>query len=150
MPTLADPDDTSRLRARLAALRPDAPRRWGTMSTGEMLRHLVDSFDAVLGQRETGLRAPVRPRRFMRWFALHVPFPWPRGLPTSPGVDPHRGGSRPGAFEDDRAELDRHLATFAARAGTCAPHPIFGAMSADDWTRWGWLHVDHHLRQFGA
>jgi hypothetical protein len=29
-------------------------------------------------------------------------------------------------------------------------HPIFGAMSAGDWLRWGYLHMDHHLRQFGA
>jgi Protein of unknown function (DUF1569) len=29
------------------------------------------------------------------------------------------------------------------------PHPIFGPMTAKDWMRWGYLHADHHLRQFG-
>jgi hypothetical protein len=29
-------------------------------------------------------------------------------------------------------------------------HPIFGRMSEAAWLRWGWLHADHHLRQFGA
>jgi hypothetical protein len=29
-------------------------------------------------------------------------------------------------------------------------HPIFGALSARDWLRWGYLHADHHLRQFGV
>ena len=28
-------------------------------------------------------------------------------------------------------------------------HAIFGAMTASDWMRWGFLHADHHLRQFG-
>jgi hypothetical protein len=28
-------------------------------------------------------------------------------------------------------------------------HPIFGKMSETDWMRWAYLHVDHHLRQFG-
>jgi hypothetical protein len=28
-------------------------------------------------------------------------------------------------------------------------HPMFGKMSAKDWMRWGYLHADHHLRQFG-
>jgi hypothetical protein len=28
-------------------------------------------------------------------------------------------------------------------------HPIFGPMSAAAWMRWGYLHADHHLRQFG-
>jgi hypothetical protein len=26
---------------------------------------------------------------------------------------------------------------------------MFGAMTRGDWLRWGWLHMDHHLRQFG-
>ena len=30
------------------------------------------------------------------------------------------------------------------------PHPIFGALSRAAWLRWGYLHVDHHLRQFGV
>jgi hypothetical protein len=29
-------------------------------------------------------------------------------------------------------------------------HPIFGAMTRRAWMRWGYLHVDHHLRQFSA
>ena len=29
-------------------------------------------------------------------------------------------------------------------------HPLFGRMSEAAWLRWGYLHVDHHLRQFGA
>ena len=31
-----------------------------------------------------------------------------------------------------------------------ADHPFFGAMSVEQWMRWGYLHADHHLRQFGA
>jgi hypothetical protein len=30
------------------------------------------------------------------------------------------------------------------------PHPVFGPMTRVDWLRWGYLHVDHHLRQFSA
>jgi hypothetical protein len=29
------------------------------------------------------------------------------------------------------------------------PHPMFKEMSEKDWMRWGYLHTDHHLRQFG-
>ena len=29
-------------------------------------------------------------------------------------------------------------------------HPLFDEMSERDWMRWGYLHVDHHLRQFGV
>ena len=27
--------------------------------------------------------------------------------------------------------------------------PMFGHMSEKDWMQWGYLHADHHLRQFG-
>lgn len=29
-------------------------------------------------------------------------------------------------------------------------HSIFGPMTSAEWLRWGHLHLDHHLRQFGA
>jgi hypothetical protein len=29
------------------------------------------------------------------------------------------------------------------------PHPMFKKMSEGQWMRWGYLHMDHHLRQFG-
>jgi hypothetical protein len=29
------------------------------------------------------------------------------------------------------------------------PHPMSKEMSERDWMRWGYLHTDHHLRQFG-
>jgi hypothetical protein len=30
------------------------------------------------------------------------------------------------------------------------PHPHFGRMSDAEWMRLAYLHMDHHLRQFGA
>jgi len=29
-------------------------------------------------------------------------------------------------------------------------HPLFGPMSRAEWLRWGYLHMDHHFRQFGV
>jgi hypothetical protein len=30
------------------------------------------------------------------------------------------------------------------------PHPFFGALTTQDWSRGMYKHLDHHLRQFGA
>jgi hypothetical protein len=30
------------------------------------------------------------------------------------------------------------------------PHPFFGALSPQDWSRGMYKHMDHHLRQFGV
>jgi hypothetical protein len=42
------------------------------------------------------------------------------------------------------------LEKFLSPASTLGPHPIFGPLSYPQWMRWGYLHCDHHLRQFGA
>jgi hypothetical protein len=61
------------------------------------------------------------------------------------------GGTPPAEFESDRRRLRALVERFAAQPPdfVFAPHPMFGAMSHDDWMRWGYLHADHHLRQFG-
>jgi hypothetical protein len=42
--------------------------------------------------------------------------------------------------------------TFQQRGPTAlAPeHPFFGPLTATEWDRLQWKHLDHHLRQFGA
>jgi len=42
------------------------------------------------------------------------------------------------------------LVTAPARSFDWQPHPRLGRMSEREWLRWGYLHMDHHLRQFGA
>ena len=37
----------------------------------------------------------------------------------------------------------------AADGDVSCPHPVWGAMSLDDWHAWAYKHHDHHLRQFG-
>ena len=57
-----------------------------------------------------------------------------------------------GEFAADVATLEALLGRIRRRDGGAAwpPHPIFGRMSQRAWLRWAYLHMDHHLRQFGA
>lgn len=125
---------------------------WGVMSAAEMLCHLGDAHEAVLGTRvPPGRGASGRSRPVMKWVALRAPFPWPKGFKTRPGVDPKQEGTRPGEFEADRDRAIRTLrALVTADPHTLAPvHSLFGPMDAADWHRWAFRHVGHHLRQFG-
>jgi len=86
----------------------------------------------------------------MKWAALRLPMKWPQGTPTRPEVEQGVGGTVPGEFERDRAELREVFARFCETAGDIpVAHPIFGPMTEWEWLRWGYLHADHHLRQFG-
>jgi hypothetical protein len=47
--------------------------------------------------------------------------------------------------------LEALMEQFAAKQEReLQPHPMFGRMTTVQWQRWGWLHMDHHLRQFGV
>jgi Protein of unknown function (DUF1569) len=153
MKTIAAPGVAAALATRLAALRPDTPRRWGTLTAGEMLCHLADSGASVLGQRpRSGPPALAASRRFVKWASLYTALPWPKDVKTRASVDPRLGGTRPGDFEEDRRRVIAGLAELSAApaAAFAAAHLYFGAMSRRDWQRWAYRHVDHHLRQFGV
>ena len=150
MKSLFDDADRTEILDRIARLRPDTQRRWGTMTPGGMLCHLTDSFLGALGDRPIRDLSTVFGRTAMRWVALSTPLPWPKGVTTAREVDQHRDGTPPGDFD---ADLERFLGVTEAFVERLDPetmrHPIFGKLSRAEWGRWGYRHIDHHTRQFG-
>jgi hypothetical protein len=149
MKTLLVPGDRQEILERLDRLKVDAGRRWGKMSAHQMVCHLRDSFEVALGERHASPATGVFQRTVMKWGALYFPVPWPKGVPTRPEIDQAAGGSSPREFSRDAAGLRGAMDRFV-HAGKWSPHPIFGEMKVEDWMRWGYLHMDHHLRQFGC
>jgi hypothetical protein len=151
MQTLAHVADREDLAQRIAALTPDSPRQWGTMPVGGMICHLDDSYQLPLGERNVApIRLPI-PRGLVKHLALRTSIHWAKNMKTMNEVRQGAGGTCPGPFADDRARLLETIERFSVCATlTQAQHPFFGPMSADDWLRWGYLHADHHLRQFSA
>ena len=151
MKTLARAEDAAELLRRLRLVEPDTARRWGRMDAHQMLCHLADAMRAITGQMEVSHSVSLLNRTFIKWMAVNAPFPWPHGYPTRPELDQHQCGTRPGDFAADLQEVVSLLESFTAgaKSGSLKPHPVFGPMSSPEWLRWGYLHVDHHLRQFG-
>jgi hypothetical protein len=149
MSTLADPSVRDACLARLARLTPSAARRWGRMTAHQMVCHLNDSFDVAAGTKHASPASSLLQRTLVKWVALRTPLPWPHGVPTRPELEQGSGGTPPAEWETDCAALNRRIAEFTNRQ-QFAQHPVFGTMSPSDWFIWGYRHVDHHLRQFGA
>lgn len=155
MKILTDPGVLREALDRLEALRPDAERKWGKMSVGGMLCHLNDAYVGLLAMRAARSTSPPATvpwagRYLLRPLALHVPLRWPKGVPTTPGVDQLIGGTPPQVFEEDKAKVVASMTQFAATPMDGTFHPIFGPLTQWEWMRWGWLHIDHHLRQFSS
>jgi hypothetical protein len=150
MKTLSSAEDLASIRKRIDLVGPTDKPLWGSMSAPQMLCHLSDAFAYPLGEHEV---APFKslpiPIFLFKWIALRFPKKWPAGVPAPPEIDQSIGGTPPCDFEADRALLLTRLDQFTRKSGPWPPHPIFRTMTEADWMRWGYLHTDHHLRQFG-
>jgi hypothetical protein len=151
MNSLARESDRDDLLRRLRLLRTDATRRWGRMSAHQMVCHLNDCFRMATGEKPVKCTPTLGQRTLIKWIALYLPLRWPSGIMTAPEVDQDVEGTCPVDFVTDLAELESRVKSVAARRHVSwPPHPIFGRMSEAEWLRWSYLHVDHHLRQFGV
>lgn len=152
MKTLGNQADREEILRRLATVQPGSARLWGKMSAHQMICHLADSFRGVMGEKSLKPMQNVPLRGVIRWVALHTPLPWTKSLKTMPEMDQEIDGTPPAEFQSDVRELRRLFEKFTQQPRTFAwtPHPIFLEMSDSEWMIWGYRHMDHHLRQFGA
>ena len=152
MKSLLHPVDKTEVLTRLTQLHPDSPRQWGKMTPHQMICHLSDSYQVAMGERtEAGVGNFVT-ITVVKWIALYAPLQWPKGIKTSPASDQEQNGTKPLEFAQDRQKLETLLKRFTAqeRDFVFAPHPGMGQLTITQWMRWGYLHADHHLRQFGV
>jgi hypothetical protein len=152
MNTLADERCLTDTLRRLRSLRADTPRQWGKMSAHQMVCHLCDSFKIATGEKIAAPVGGIAQRTIIKWLALYAPLRWPPDIPTRPEVDQFDAGTKPTEFAADVAALEAIVRRIAANSHALAgrSHPIFGRMAPGTWLRWGYLHMDHHFRQFGV
>jgi len=150
MRTLESQSDRDSIIDRVSALTASDRRLWGKMSAAQMVCHLCDSYKVALGEKTVSMATGFMQQTIVKFVALRMPLQWPKGVKTRPEIEQGTGGTPPAEFEKDRAELLSLIERFCADAfERKIEHPFFGPMSRADWMRWGFLHADHHLRQFG-
>lgn len=137
-------------KGRLARLRPDSERLWGSMTPAQMLAHCAAAVEMALG-----LTFP--PRRFIgRVFGpiakkaiIAEGKPFRRNSPTDKTLLIREERD----FETERQRLLGLLADFAAggpQRCTKHPHSFFGPLTPAEWATLMYQHLDHHLQQFGV
>ena len=151
MNSFLDPACVADTLSRLSRLQSSTPAQWGKMNAKQVICHLADSFRLGLGQRQVQSQSGVIQRTLVKTVALRLPLPWPKGIRTMPEADQQLGGTPPIEFASDMQNLVAMIQRFTNqnRDFKFGLHPLFAAMSEWEWMRWAYLHVDHHLRQFG-
>jgi hypothetical protein len=147
--SLANAADAAEIEMRLRALTAGDRAVWGRMSVEQMVCHVREAFRAAIEGRvlTPGMKMPL-PRAAVKFLALRAARPWRQGVKSAVELEPGQPGTAPLEFAADRTGAIEAMNEFRAHPTECG-HPYFGKMSANDWLRWGYLHADHHLRQFG-
>ena len=148
MRSLRDFEARSDIVARVAALSPSSPRRWGRLEFSQMLCHIADQLRMAMGDIPTTPPKGAMSLTPMRYLLIHV-LPWPRGRANGP---PEAFTTTPAGWEADRDTVIDLIERFArtSDSGLAPQHPIFGRLSPHDWSVLSYRHLDHHLRQFSA
>ena len=148
--TLASKAGEQEILDRICELSHIDKAHWGRMSVHQMMCHLTDSYCVALGEKTASPATGLVQQTIIKWIALWAPLKWMKGYSTRPEIEQGKGGSRPTEFEADRIALRTVVGRFREDLPRpCLPHPVFGPMKDREWLRWGYLHADHHLRQFG-
>lgn len=149
MKTLYDPIVADEVRDRIARLTPQSTRQWGKMNPAQMLAHCALAMENALG--DTKLPRHPLGRLIGGWVKRGFTVkgkPMPRGAKSHPSVlvEDQRN------FEVERRRLQRAVDRFTAGPSECTRHPhfFFGAMTPNEWATFMYIHLDHHLRQFGV
>ena len=146
------PDTRKHLIDRIQQLQPNAEGRWGKMNAHEMLVHCCDAARMATGHRPVPFRGNLLGRTVIKWGIL-LRGKFPNVSVRAPRAIRREGdGSDLGEFEADREQLIHLVESFPEMpfAIQKPTHNVFGPMSRREWGRLGYIHTDHHLRQFGV
>ena len=149
MKNLFDPERVEEVKQRIACLRPDSQRQWGTMTAPQAVEHCSRGFELALGDRRP-------PRVLLGWImgrfikpkVFENDRPLRRNSPTVKSL----------VIQDERdlakecarlyGVIDRFVAE-GPNGCTTHPHSFFGPLTPQEWAILMYKHLDHHLRQFG-
>ncbi len=124
---------------------------WGVMNAEEMVCHISDQLRVAAGEKSVAFTGNKMTTTIVKWLMLTIlPIPKAR-IQTSRELKQGIAGTRPQSFESDKATFISLLKNFEKPFETnpFPIHPAFGEMSKWQWARLTYLHIDHHLRQFG-
>jgi hypothetical protein len=152
MKNLQNDADRAEILRRLRTLRADTPRLWGKMSANQMICHLSDAFRGAMNEIKIAPTGTVFQRVVVKRLLMYLPPITVKNYPTPPEINQEIGGTQPKDFASDAAELERLISEFSDEKADFSnwSHPFFGQLSRWEWSRWAYVHINHHLRQFGA
>jgi hypothetical protein len=136
------------VKERMAQLKPESERQWGTMNPAQMLAHCSAAIDMAMGKTHPPRILIGRLLgRLAKKSVIVNGTPMRRNAMTEKSclVADERDFLAEG--ERLRESIDR-FATGGPGVCTKHPHFFFGPLTPAEWAVLMYQHLDHHLRQF--
>jgi hypothetical protein len=143
--TLLSATDRASIIARLRRVTPDRVPLWGGLTAPRMLCHVTDQLRVATGIIIGRHRDTLFRRTLLKWVVVRSSMQAPPGKVQTV---PEMLSTVPTSWDADMATCIR-LINEVGLGKANGRHPAFGPLSAREWGRIGWKHLDHHLRQFG-
>ena len=149
MKSIFNAEDNQEIINRINNLTPHSKAQWGKMSVDQMLSHCVAPIDLAFGD------LPLKANFIMQLLGkmlkskiLKSP-EFKKNSPTAPSFIRTESYD----FDETRNELIEKVKRFSAEGQNAIKnqtHPFFGKMTYDEWDKLHFMHLDHHLNQFGV
>src|SRR5207249_11394635 len=146
---LLNPEDKKYMFSRIDKLTPGTPPLWGKMNVNQALRHMNDGVKISFGEVKVTAKNNFFTRTFMRWAILAGAPPPKEKAETFPEINMVERGINPADFSAEVRDLKNSIDRLA-EGKTIPVNAMLGKFSRENWGRLNYVHMDHHLRQFGV
>ncbi len=134
--------------ARVQLLQSESKALWGSMRCTDMLRHCNQAMKATLETDNNG-RADSLKQKILRFLFLNVITTYPKYV-KAPRWLQVAGTVSADAFGFEKSQFIYYVNEFGNKKNIALSHPVFGRLNTRQWGIITWMHLDHHLRQFGV
>jgi hypothetical protein len=142
--------DKHEVLSRISSLELSEKPIWGRMTVNEMVCHAADQLRLGLGIKDAGYNGNFLREKIIKWLVLWG-MPAPKGkVETVKELKQGDGGTKPTVFDSDIKLLTDLIEDFDVSFKSISrKHPAFGSLTKNQWGRLAYIHLDHHLKQFG-
>lgn len=123
---------------------------WGTLTAAEMLRHCSEVLKGTMAHYATTQRETLK-QKISRFVMLNFVPRFPKGAKTPDRVNIKKNNITVNDLATEQEQFARLVNKFVSFTGPITLfHPYFGYLNHRQWGILTWMHMDHHLRQFGV
>jgi hypothetical protein len=138
------------LQERCGKLNSHSAALWGSMTVTEMLHHCNKATEAILSSKPTERNSTAK-QKLLKFLFLYIFKKFPKNANAPERFNVKKRQLQTQDFETELKEFSSLITQFTQHKQPInATHPVFGNLNTREWGRFTFMHLDHHLRQFGV